>query len=71
MKGYKRDFVVKSLFGLMRRSLFNTVHHMTDQDSSLGPSFIVSRIRESDEILSKQSLQKHFPLKSRAETFLV
>ncbi len=42
--------LVKSLLGLMSRSLFNTVRCMTDQDSSLGSSFIVSNITKSDEI---------------------
>jgi len=32
------------------RSLANTVHQMTDQDSSLGSCFIVSNITKADEI---------------------
>jgi hypothetical protein len=42
--------VVKILFGLMRKSLFNIVHSMTDLDSSLGSSFIVGNSTESNEI---------------------
>jgi hypothetical protein len=41
---------VKNIFGLMRRSLFKSVHRSTDEDSSLAPSFIVSNITKSDEI---------------------
>jgi hypothetical protein len=42
-------YVVKNLFGLVR-SLFNIVHFMTDQDSSLRSSFIVGNITKSNEI---------------------
>jgi hypothetical protein len=41
-------FSMKSLFSLMRRSLFNVVHHMTDPDSN--SAFIVGNITKPDEI---------------------
>ncbi len=62
--------VVKSLFGLVRRSLFNTIHDMTDYDSTFGQSFIVSNITESDKILSLTFFTKTFYLQSIAEMFL-
>jgi hypothetical protein len=61
---------MKSLFVLMRRALFHTVHHMTDQDLSLGPSFIVSNITESDEILSVTFFTKMFLPPKHRRTFL-
>jgi hypothetical protein len=45
-------YVLKSMFGLLRRSLFNFVHHMTDQGTCLGPSLIVSNIKISDKNIS-------------------
>jgi hypothetical protein len=42
--------VVKRLFGLMWRSVFNHVHRMADKDSSLGSSFIVSNVTKFHEM---------------------
>ncbi len=62
--------VVKSLLGLVRRSLFNTIHDMTDYDSSFGPYFIVNNITKSDKILSLTFFTKTFFFQSIAEMFL-
>jgi len=56
---YKVAPVVKSLF-VMSRSFFNSIHHMTDLGSSLGPSLIVSNITKFDEILSLNILYKNY-----------
>ncbi len=57
----------KSMFGLLKSV---HVHHMTDQDLSLGPSFIVSNITESDEILSVTFFTKMFLPSKHIRTFL-
>jgi hypothetical protein len=57
--------VVKSLFGLIRRSFFKSVHCTTDQGSSLGPSFMNGNMKKSYEIphartfFAKKSFSKH------------
>jgi hypothetical protein len=48
--------VVKSLFGLMMKSLLITVPHMTDQDSSLSSSFIMAIVTKSDQILQPRTI---------------
>jgi len=44
-----KQSLVKRLFGLTR-SLLDHVNHMTDEDSGLGPYYILGKITFSDEI---------------------
>jgi len=52
--------VLKSMFGLMMRSLFNIVRHLTDQDPNLVSSFIVATLQSLMKYLNPNILQEVF-----------